>query len=89
MDESHKSPTSTSSLKSVIRNDGIDIQTNHLKRPALVQKLIELLSNHPIVLLSSPAASGKVHFTSSTKQLLGMRKFLIFHVFKRNHFLNY
>ncbi|KAJ1503809.1 hypothetical protein HMI54_005373 [Coelomomyces lativittatus] len=55
------SPTSTNSSKSSvnIRTDGIDIDTEHLERSELVQKLINLIHSNSIVLLTSPAASGK------------------------------
>jgi energy-coupling factor transporter ATP-binding protein EcfA2 len=54
-------PTSNNSSKSPvnIKNDGIDIDTEHLERSELVQKLINLIHSHSIVLLTSPAGSGK------------------------------
>ena len=59
--EVDSSPTSTSSSKSVgnIRTDGIDIDTQHLKRSELVENLSTLVSTKFIVLLTSPAGSGK------------------------------
>jgi hypothetical protein len=45
-------PKKTSSFKSsiYIRNDGIDIDTEHLERSELVQKLINLVHSYSIVL---------------------------------------
>lgn len=53
--------TSTNSSKSSvnIKTDGIDIDTEHLERSELVQKLINLIHSNAIVLLTSPAGSGK------------------------------
>jgi energy-coupling factor transporter ATP-binding protein EcfA2 len=59
--EVDSSPTSTNSSKSSvnIKNDGIDIDTEHLERSELVQKLINKVHSNSIVLLTSPAGSGK------------------------------
>ena len=52
-------PTSSNSSSIYIRTDGIDINTEHLERSELVQKLINLVHSNAIVLLTSPAGSGK------------------------------
>jgi ATP/maltotriose-dependent transcriptional regulator MalT len=43
----------------VIRIDCIDLNTEHLKRPHLVETLTELVNEYQFVRLTSPAASGK------------------------------
>ena len=55
------SPKNSGSSKSSvnIKNDGIDIDTEHLERFELVEKLVNLVSSNSIVLLTSPAGSGK------------------------------
>ena len=43
----------------VIQTDSIDINTEYLKRPELLGRLIELMKENRVVRLTSPAASGK------------------------------
>eukprot|EP00842_Homolaphlyctis_polyrhiza_P001903 jgi/Hompol1/2713/HPOL_006138-RA len=62
--EVDKSPTASTSSrasinKEVIQSDGIDINTEHLERPELIQKLALFGSQHRFVRLTSPGASGK------------------------------
>jgi hypothetical protein len=62
--EVDSSPTTSDSSRSsinnhVIQSDSIDIQTEHLKRPELLDKLTGLVAQYGFVRLTSPAASGK------------------------------
>jgi hypothetical protein len=59
--EGVSSPKSSDSSRSSIniKIDGIALGTEHLKRNELVAKLQNLVSSNSIVLLTSPAASGK------------------------------
>eukprot|EP00835_Amoeboradix_gromovi_P001360 NODE_60_length_25605_cov_0.732377.p9 type:complete len:267 gc:universal NODE_60_length_25605_cov_0.732377:12163-11363(-) len=55
------SPTTSGSsrFEYTIRIDGIDIDTEHLERKQLVSELDSVVSLNAIVLISSPAGSGK------------------------------
>jgi energy-coupling factor transporter ATP-binding protein EcfA2 len=62
--EVDSSPTSSGSSKSsinkeVIQTDSIDIHTEHLERPELLEKLTGLVAQYRFVRLTSPASSGK------------------------------
>jgi hypothetical protein len=60
MEVDSSSNTSHSSRSIInIQIDGIDINTEHLKRPDLLSKLTNLLDENRFVRLTSPAASGK------------------------------
>ena len=45
--------------KEVIQTDSIDINTEYLKRPELLEKLTYLVAQYRFVRLTSPASSGK------------------------------
>ena len=57
MDVDHVNPTSSDSAH--IQTDSIDIYTEHLERPALLNNLIAKVKINRFVLLTSPPASGK------------------------------
>ena len=52
-------PSRLSMNKEVIQIDSIDIHTEHLRRPELLDKLTGLVAQYRFVRLTSPAASGK------------------------------
>ena len=61
--------SSNSSLENHIKTiDGIDIDSYHLERSELLGKLEEMLVSNSIVLLSSPAGSGKTSLYSLYKK---------------------
>jgi len=80
--EVDSSPTTSDSSKSSvnIKNDGIDIDTEHLERLELVEKLTNLVSSNSIVLLTSPAGSGKsslfkLYKAATKKKVIGISCF--------------